>query len=178
MCMLKLLGVCLTTLQLTHGGVTLDEKPIYEKAYGYTDLDKRNNLKFNPDVSRFYTPKDPKANVGGYAIINNDIKIDFNWDNGVNTDKLTVTNKHYLGITKGFASENKKHFLTIGYGQAWGGDIYNRYCEDRRHEVRPDLYYKNEKFHCGTYTSWDDYDNKIVDNPVEHTAQIQYIYKF
>ncbi len=168
MCMLNLLGICLTTLQLTGGGISLNDKPVYEKAYAYIEEDKRDNLLFNPDISKFYTPKDPKVNVNGYAVINKDIKLDFSFNNGLKTKKLEVTNKKYIGINKYFIDKKQENIFIIGGSTSWGGDLINQPCTDS----------VNREYYCATLNFWDGYKGKIIDNPVENTISIKYIYKF
>ncbi len=159
-CMAKLLGVCLTTLQLTGGGVDIRDTPLHTTVTDYVDREH--------DITRFYTPEDPKVSVNGYAVINKDIKLDFSFNNGLKTKKLEVTNKKYIGISKYFIDKKQENIFIIGGSTSWGGDLINQPCTDSY----------NREYYCATLDFWDEYENKIVDNPVENTISIKYIHKF
>ncbi len=163
LCMAKILGICLTSLQLTSGGVDVRKEPLHER----TPVNFWGN---SFDLTKFYTPEDPKVSVNGYAVLNNDTKVTFGYNNGTETEKYELTDKNYLGIDKYFISEDKDEIFQIGVSSSWGGDVSHTPCN---YANRPD-----KKLYCVDLTDWDKFENKEIDNPVENRITLRYTYRF
>ena len=151
MCMTTIKGICVAAA-LTGGGTY--DIPTPEIAYAY-DGEAR-------DVSHFYEPTNEQFKIG-LGVLVEDTLIHVNYDNGLNSEKLSINESAIIHVTQKVKLDDKLS-LSFTAGASFGGEQKHTACSDKF----------GREYYCGSLTAWSDFQPAEQDRYTTGSIKLSY----
>ena len=152
-----LLGACIISANIIDGGSYTEKTPI-------VSVDNANIIH---NISHFYKVNNNQFNIDGYLIFDTNTRLDFGYDNGLNSEKRNRKKALSLGLTQlNFISDDE--ILTYGASVKIGGKVTDIPCRDESGMER--------LFHCDNLSLFEPFSQSEYEKPFN--INIEYIYKF
>ena len=150
-------AACLLSLKLTGGDFLYNHK-LPHTAKSYDGVSR--------DISKFYKEERTPINFQGYAVLNTNTKINFGFDNGIQTPKYTKDRTFVVGVNQ-YIKLNDDWKVNLTSNVKWGGHQKHEPCVDS---------YKRE-YYCATLTAWSDF-KEPERNETSYNVGIRFSRKF
>ena len=149
-------GICVLAARLTSLDVAV-ENNLPTKAMSYDGVER--------DISEFYKNDDLLVTAGGSLYLDSDTKVDLAFNNGLDTQKLDVSNTYHVGVTQ-YEKINDDWSITFGASATIGGEESHTPCNDSI----------DREYYCGNLTAWSDFEEPKHEN--DYSGFINLTYKF
>jgi hypothetical protein len=117
------------------------------------------------DISKFFIPKKNRmARVSIMAALSPQLGLRFQLTEGTSAPKISIQEKLQFAVLLTRSKSNGSSFVYEFYSSI-GGDLKHRPCVDSY----------DREYHCGTLTSWSEYQGKSVSFP-EYGVRLKVIY--
>ena len=151
MCMTTIKGLCVAAA-LTGGGTY--DLPTPEIAYSYNGE--------ATDVSRFYEEDNQQFTVGLGILVENTL-VHINYDNGFNSEKLSINESAVIHVTQNVELDDKWS-LSLTAGASFGGEQKHSACTDSL----------GREYYCGDLTAWSDFQAPEQDRYTTGSIKLSY----